>query len=121
MHERVAEATLYHPLRPMLWRLALDGPRAVPLHEVTGSTSYRVVGHPGKQDLPTPGALGPTIERLRKESAPLREIARWPGMSYERASRLINALYLTSNLIVSRAHPSARPGVLQSLLGRFGR
>ena len=121
MHERVAGAALYHPLRPMLWRLALDGPRGEPLHEVTGSTAYRVVGHPAKQDLPTPGALGPAIERLRKESTPLREVARWPGMSYERASRLVNALYLTSNLIVSRAHPGARPNVLKALLGRFVR
>ena len=121
MHERVAATADYHALRPMLWKLALEGPRAEPLHEVTGSTAFRVVGHPAKQDLPTPGALGPTIERLRKESTPLREVARWPGMSYERASRLVNGLYLTSNLIVSRAHPGARPGVLQALLGRFVR
>ena len=34
---------------------------------------------------------------------------------------LLNALYLTSNLIVSRAHHSARPGMLQWLLGRRDR
>ena len=27
----------------------------------------------------------------------------------ERASRLLNALYLASNLIVTRSHPAARP------------
>ena len=121
MHERVADAAAYHALKPVLWRLALEGPRAELLHEVTGPTVYRVVGHPARQDLPTPGALGPAIDRLRKESAPLRQIARWPGMSYERASRLVNALYLTSNLIVSRAHPGAQPGLLQALLSRLAR
>jgi hypothetical protein len=39
-------------------------------------------------------------------------------MSAERASRLINALYLTSNLIVSRASHAAHPGMLHWLFGR---
>jgi len=51
----------------------------------------------------------------------LRKIAGWPGMSVERASRLLNALYLTSNLIVSRAHHTARPGVLHWLFSRRAR
>jgi hypothetical protein len=120
MHERIANAEAYHPLTPALWTLALQGPRIDLLHEIAGTAAYRALRNPAGQDLATPGALGPAIERLRKESAPLRKIAKWPGMSVERASRLINALYLTSNLIVSRAHHSARPGMLQWLLGRRG-
>ena len=121
MHERIAGAEAYHALPPLLWRLALEGPRADLLHEVSGNAVFRVLRDPSSPDLPTPGALGPTIDRLRRESAPLRHVARWPGMSFERASRLVNALYLTSNLIVSRAHHAAQPGMLKSLLGRFGR
>ncbi len=118
MFERIAKADSYHPLTPALWKLALQGPRTELLREISGTAAYRALRSPAGQELATPGALGPAAERLRKESAPLSKIATWPGMSVERASRLVNALYLTSNLIVSRAHHSARPGMLQWLLGR---
>jgi len=35
-------------------------------------------------------------------------VAGWPGMSIERASRVLNALYLASSLMVTRTHPAAR-------------
>lgn len=118
MYERIAQVESYHPLMPALWKLALQGPRKGLLHEVAGPAAYRALRNPAAQEMATPGALGPAVERMRKESASLRKIASWPGMSEERASRLINGLYLTSNLIVSRAHHSARPSMLQWLLGR---
>jgi hypothetical protein len=120
MHERIARADAYHQLTPVLWLLALQGPRVDLLHEIGGTAAYRALRIPAAPDLPTPGALGPAIQRLRTESAPLRKIAGWPGMSLERASRMLNALYLTSNLIVSRAHHSAQPGMLNWLFGRRG-
>lgn len=120
MHERIAKADAYHPLAPALWTLALKGPRIELLNEISGTAAYRALRNPATLGLATPGALGPAIERLRKESAPLRKIASWPGMSTERASRLLNGLYLSSNLIISRAHHSARPGMLQWILGRRG-
>ena len=116
MYERVAAADAYHPLLPALWTLALQGPRPTLLQEISGPAAYRVLRDPTRQDLDTPGALGATVDRLRKESAPLHKIARWPGMSEERASRLLNALYLTANLLVSRAHHAAAgPSVMQWL------
>jgi hypothetical protein len=41
-------------------------------------------------------------------------------MSTERASRLLNALYLAGGLLVTRAHPAARnePASWRGLLGR---
>jgi hypothetical protein len=63
------------------------------------------------------GAIGSAMERLRHGSAPLRQIATWPGMSNERASRMLNALYLVSTLMVSRSHPAARD---ESRSGWFG-
>lgn len=121
MHERIAHAEAYHPLLPALWALALQGPRLELLNEISGTAAYRVLRNPATQNLATPGALGPAIERLRKQAAPLRTIASWPGMSSERANRLINALYLSSNLIVSRAHHAAHPGMLGWLFSRLGR
>jgi hypothetical protein len=47
-------------------------------------------------------------------------VAGWPGMTVERASRLLNALYLTGGLMITRSHPAARdePGLLRGLFRR---
>lgn len=119
MHERVGRPEHYRPLRPLLWNLALNGPRNDLLAEIGGTAAYRATLT--RDDRPyAPGALGPAAERLRRESVSLRDIAKWPGMSTDRACRLLNALYLNSGLMVMRSHPAAREE--GSLLGRlFGR
>jgi hypothetical protein len=108
MQERVAEAKHYRPLMPLLWMLALNGPRRTLLSDIDGHAAYRMVTGEGGDRLSAPGALGSALERLQRESVPLREIAQWPGMSAERASRLLNGLYLAGRLLVSRAHGAAR-------------
>ena len=57
--------------------------------------------------LPTGGALKAAIDRLRRQTANLTEIASWPALDRERATRLLNALYLQAGLMVSRSHPDA--------------
>ncbi|HEX6705982.1 MAG TPA: hypothetical protein VF169_14555 [Albitalea sp.] len=107
MQERVARADHYRPLSPLLWSFALNGPRRELLADIAGPVAYRlVVGGAGERPS-APGALGSALERLQRESAPAREIARWPGMSVERANRLLNGLYLAGSLLVSRTHPAA--------------
>ncbi len=118
MHERVAHAQSYHALAPALWKLALHGPRSHLLAEIGGTAAYRALRSLAGENLVIPGALGPAAERLRRETAPLRRVAQWPGMSVERASRMLNGLYLSSNLIVSRTHHTARTGMFEWLLGR---
>jgi hypothetical protein len=119
MHERVGRMDHYRPLKPLLWNIALNGPRNELLAEIAGSAAYRVTL--SREDrLLAPGALGPAADRLRRETVSLRDIARWPGMSLERACRLLNALYLTSALMVMRSHPAAREekNLLSRLLRR---
>jgi hypothetical protein len=108
MHERVGRAEHYRPLKPLLWAMALHGPRRTVLAEIGGHAAYRATLNKESRP-PAGGALEPAAERLRRESASLRDMARWPGMSPERAARLLNALYLASGLMVLRTHPSARP------------
>lgn len=117
MHERIGRIEHYRPLKALLWTLALHGPRAELLGEIGGNAAYRVT-LPRDERLPAPGAQGSAAERLRRESASLRDIAAWHGMSLERASRLLNALYLSAGLMVMRAHPAARtqPGLISRLL-----
>jgi hypothetical protein len=121
MHERIGRAEHYRPLKALLWNLALFGPRGQLLGEIGGPAAYRALL--SKEHRPSaPGAIGAAAERLRSESAALREIARWPGMSAERAARLLNALYLIGGLMVMRTHPAARPEAdLLTRLLRFGR
>jgi len=120
MHDRVAARDKYRPLGGLLWAVALHGPRPVLLTEIAGRVAYRLVSS-RVDDLPrSQGALSSTILRLERESASLAEIGSWPGMSIERASRLLNALYLCGALIVSRSHPAARRAPVD-WRGLFGR
>jgi hypothetical protein len=111
-------ASHYRPMLPMLWIVALYGPRRRVLSEIGGTAAYRVVRAP-PPELAAPGALGGAAERLRRETASLRGIASWPGMDVERAARLVNALYLAGSLMVTRTAAAARPepGLLRRLFG----
>ena len=117
MHERVGAARNYHDLTPLLWSVALFGPRGRLLEELSGTAAFRALRNPTDHGLHAGGALGPSIDRLRRESVAMRDIAAWSGMSPERASRLLNGLYLDSSLMVTRHHPAARSeqGLLRSL------
>ncbi len=120
LHERVAALDKYRPLSPLLWLVALHGPRKVLLNEIAGRAAYRLAAGLGENRPEPPGALAPAVLRLREEAASLREMAHWPGLSLERASRLLNALYLTDALMVTRSHPAARdePAGWRGLFGR---
>lgn len=120
MHERVADTSHYRPLGRLLWALAMHGPRSTLLQEIGGRAAYRLVNSRLNEPIDAPGALGPAAQRLQRESVSLRDLAGWPGMSLERASRLLNALYLCGGLMVTRTHPAARaePGRLRSWFRR---
>jgi len=118
-HDRVAAVDKYRPISKLLWAVALNGPRDYVLNEIGGKAAYRLSGR--IEDLPGAlGALQPAAVRLRQDSASLRDIAAWPGMSPQRAARLLNALYLTGALMVTRSHPAARdePAGWRGLFGR---
>ena len=121
MHERVARDDRYHPIAGLLWAVALQGPRTSLLTEISGPVAYRLVSSADPKDMPSSlAALSSAVGRLRNEAASLRDVAAWPGLSIERASRLLNALYLTGALMVSRSHPAARsePRGWRGWLGR---
>lgn len=119
MHERIAQAEHYRQLDPLLWLLALYGPRTALLSDIGGTAAYRAVYSQDGLRPPVSGVIASAMEHLRRESVPLRELAGWPGMSLERAARLLNGLYLTAGLLVTRSHPAARaePGAVRRFLG----
>jgi hypothetical protein len=121
MHDRITRGDRYHPIAALLWAVALHGPRTTLLTEISGRVAYRLVSSASAKDMPSSlGALSSAVARLRQEAASLRDVASWPGLSIERASRLLNALYLTGALMVSRSHPAARsePRGWRGWLGR---
>jgi hypothetical protein len=105
--ELIGESRLYHPLTPLLWELAMRGPRRDLLPEIAGPAVYRVAPSLEMTAVPATGAIKSAIERLRRKAVSLAGIASWPAFDRERASRLLNALYLQAGLIVSRSHPDA--------------
>ncbi len=108
-HERtrIGHPSHYAPLAPLLWAVALRGARDELLPELAGLAAYRVAPGISLSGLDVPAAMAQCINRLRRQTSNLREIADWPGVGNERAMRLLNALYLQSGLIVSRSHPAA--------------
>lgn len=103
----VGDADAHYPLAPLLWELAMRGLRRELLPEIAGPAVYRVAPGLDTASLPASGAVMAAIQRLARQGASLKELADWPGMDRERATRLLNALYLQSGLIVSRSHPDA--------------
>ncbi len=119
-HERVGDTRLYRPLGKLFWRVALYGPRDTLLSEISGKVSYRLTSARAAGLPASLGALLPAARRLRQETATLREIAGWPGMSVARASRLLNALYLNGALMVTRSQTPSL-GLSSGLRALFGR
>jgi hypothetical protein len=108
MSDRVAEEQHYRRLEPLMWALGLHGPRGTLIGEIGGNAAYRIASDFHLGALPMSGAIGPAILRLRRETASLRSIAKWPGMNVDRSIRMLNALYLLSGLMVFRTHSAAR-------------
>ncbi len=105
--ELVGEDRLHHPLTPLLWALALRGPRRDLLPEIAGPAVYRVSPALDIDALLVSAALRAAIVRLSQQAISFASIATWPAFDRERAARLLNALYLQAGLIVSRSHPDA--------------
>lgn len=106
------------PLDPFVWELALRGRIGELLPELAGAAAYRVAPAADLRALGLDGTLAAAVERLRRETINLREIAGWPGFDRARAMRMLNALYLLSALIVSRTHPAAMQDGWRVGLGR---
>ena len=104
---RIGNPAFYAPLGPLLWAVALRGARDALLPELAGQAAYRVAPGVTLSGLDVPGTMAACISRLRRKTSNLREIAGWYDIGPLRATRLLNALYLQSGLIVSRSHPAA--------------
>ena len=100
LRSRAAE---FGVLGPLLWRLALHGARGELLPEIAGPVRYRLAAGAGLRGLPfDPRELG-LLQRLRSRAASLPELAAATALEPAQLRRLLNALYLQSGLMVTRA------------------
>jgi hypothetical protein len=97
----------FTPLPLLLWAVAQRGAREALLPEIAGTAAYRVTPSADLRLLELTGTVLNAVERLRRNSTNLRDIASWPGMDKGRAQRMLNGLYLQAALLVSRTHPAA--------------
>ena len=90
-------------LGPLLWLLAMHGPRAELLPEVAGPAKYRLSPTWSESGLPIDPILLPLLQRMRHESSSQQALAEWTVPHRLPVRRRLNALYLQPGLIVSRA------------------
>ena len=95
------------PLGPVLWALALEGSRADLLPEIAGPVAYRIVPGTDLSGLDLVGLLASAVTRLQRQTTTLGELSQWPGFDRERATRLLNGLYLQAGLMITRTRPAA--------------
>jgi hypothetical protein len=104
---RIGAPELHAPIGPLLWELALRGAREELLPQIAGSAAYRIAPGVDLRGLDLSASLAAAVQRLKRQTTNLREIAEWPGFDRGRAIRLLNALYLQAGLMVTRTHPAA--------------
>jgi hypothetical protein len=75
----VGEPQMYSPLAPLLWEMALRGARDRLLPEIDGTAAYRVAPGVSLRGLEMPSILGAAVDRLRRRTCNLRQMAGWPG------------------------------------------
>ena len=105
LEHSAADGTTPHggPLGPLLWMLAMHGQRSELLPEIAGPVKYRLAPGTTVQHLPVDGLLLPLLHRLWCESSSLEDLARSTPLGPTKVRRLLNALYLQSGLMISRA------------------
>ena len=109
---------LYSPLAPWLWEFAWHGARCELLPAIAGPAAYRIAPTMAWSRWPMDHDLLSAVQRLLNNSVNMRELSDLPGMSRERAARLLNALYLQAGLIVTR---STREAFSESFWGGLSR
>lgn len=90
-------------LRPLLWHLALRGPRSDLLPELGGKVRCRVILGTPLNGLPLDGSRRRMIDRMKFAPVSVDDLMTGTGLTRVAIQRVWNALYLQSALMVSRS------------------
>jgi hypothetical protein len=97
----------FTPLAPLLWMLAMHGSTSDLLPELAGPARYRLSAGLSLAGLPIDNMTMPLLEKMRNRPVSLNELAGWTVLGRPRVRRLLNALYLQSGLMITRAFPDS--------------
>jgi hypothetical protein len=97
--------TRFSPLGPLLWMLAMHGSTSELLPEIAGPARYRLSAGLSLAGLPIDNKALTLLEKMRHRPVSLNELAGWTVMGRPQVRRLLNALYLQSGLMITRAFP----------------
>lgn len=115
---RPASTLEFRTLGSLLWALALYGARDELLPEISGAVRYRLAANLSTRGLPIAISAMPLLQRLRDTALSLEEMTRWTVLGPSQIRRLLNALYLQSGLMMTRAFPVPGPGTRTARFGR---
>jgi hypothetical protein len=102
-----ASPTRFTPLAPLLWMIAMHGSTSDLLPELAGPARYRLSAGLSLAGLPVDNMTLPLLEKMRNRPVSLNELAGWTVLGRPRVRRLLNALYLQSGLMITRAFPES--------------
>jgi hypothetical protein len=105
-------ALAFGALAPLLWLFALHGARSELLPEIAGTVRYRLAPGVAGRGLPIDKSDMPLLQHLQRSASSLDELAGWTVLDPARVRRILNALYLQSGLIISRAFTPPSPSAL---------
>jgi hypothetical protein len=115
---RPASSLAFGTLGTLLWMLALYGARDELLPEIAGAVRYRLAANLSTHGLPIEMPAMPLLQRLRDTALSVEEMARWTVLGSSQIRRLLNALYLQSGLMITRAFPVPGPSPRTARFGR---
>lgn len=101
------ERALFSALGPLCWELAQRGARSELLPEIPAHAAFRIPPGVALQGMEFSGSAAAALHRLKRNAFNLKDISGWAGFDRERATRLLNGLYLQSALMATRTHPAA--------------
>lgn len=101
------QESLYASMDLLSWDLAMRGARSELLPEISPQAAFRIPPGVSLQGFDISGPVTAALHRLKRRASNLREISGWAGFDRERATRLLNGLYLQSALMATRTHPAA--------------
>ncbi len=97
-HPSKIRADNYYPLLPLLQTLALHGPRTLLMSAIDRKSSFQLKPGFDVKSLGLPSSMCSVADHLAAKPITLSHVASLPGMSAERAPRLINALFVSGAL-----------------------
>lgn len=99
----VAQRTHTGALRPLLWKLALFGSRDELFPEIAGKVRYRITFGVTLNGLHVDAEWMPMLHRLKSAPLSLDELRAGGAKFRVSPQRMLNALYLQSGLMITRA------------------